>query len=129
MSNKPLTVAQSKAVLLNAETEAELQAKVLELAKRRGWRCAHFRPARVTINGKETWRTPVQGDAGFFDLVLARKGTVILVELKREDGEQTRQQFDWDYEARPFTHHVPTPSHHVYLWRPSDWPEIERVLA
>lgn len=53
-------------------TEAELLAAILELARLRGWRTAHFCPAR-TARG---WRTAVAGDGeGFPDLVICpRRG-------------------------------------------------------
>jgi hypothetical protein len=51
-------------------TEAAFLRQVLDLAKLRGWRTAHFRPAQTSRG----WRTAVQGDgAGFPDLV-GRRG-------------------------------------------------------
>ena len=57
---RPVTPQMSESALLDA---------VLALAKLRGWRAHHCRAA-LTAKG---WRTPVQGDAGFVDLVLARR--------------------------------------------------------
>lgn len=104
-------------------TEAQLQDRVVDLAKARGWRVAHFRPAR-TKDG--SWRTPVQGDKGFPDIVLARDGRVIFAELKSETGRLGEGQAEWlqNLEDGPDAHdHVL-----VRLWRPSDWPEITEVL-
>jgi hypothetical protein len=52
---------------------------VITRAKEHGWRVHHARPAR---SGRG-WRTPVQGDVGAPDLLLARAGEVLHVELKR----------------------------------------------
>jgi hypothetical protein len=103
---------------LPAITEAEFTAQVLELAKRLGWRAAHFRPAR-TARG---WRTAVQGDgAGFPDLVLVRR-RVIVAELKAGRGKLTPAQTDWlgVFERAGIT---------AYVWHPRDWPQIELVLG
>src|SRR5215217_4018452 len=60
-------------------TEAECQATIIEAARVLGYRVAHFRAAR-TMHG---WRTPLQGDAGWPDLVIAGHGHCLVVELKR----------------------------------------------
>jgi VRR-NUC domain len=101
-------------------TEAAFTGQVLTLARLLGWRRAHFRPAR-TAGG---WRTPVQGDgAGFPDLLLiqASAGRLLVAELKAARGRLTAEQAAWlrAFEAAG----VP-----AYVWRPADWPEIERVL-
>lgn len=95
-------------------TEAEFQRAVIALAKSRGWMVHHTRPAR-TARG---WRTPVEGDAGFPDLVLARGGTVWIVELKAEQGTWTKEQQAWARELGATWK----------LYRPRHWPEIERLL-
>ena len=100
-------------------SERELQDAVLELAKRLGWRTAHFRPA-LTQTGR--WVTAVQGDgAGFPDLVLARWGVVLFVELKAAKGRVSPAQAIW---------HGVLPKDSVFVWRPCDWLDgtIETVL-
>lgn len=105
-----ITTAEYRA----AESEASLQSWVIEYARAHGWRVAHFRPAQ-TAKG---WRTPVEADGkGFPDLVLVRDGIVILAEVKSQTGPVRPEQRAW-LEASG-----------AYLWRPSDRPEIERVLA
>lgn len=99
--------------------EAFLQM-VLDLAKIRGWRRAHFRPAR-TAKG---YRTAVGGDGkGFPDLLLVRPSTQskLVAELKVLPNKCTPEQKEWlaDCEA------VGIPA---YTWTPADWTEIERVL-
>jgi len=61
-------------------TEDELLAAILDAAKYLGWRAYHVRNSKAGI---------IQGDAGFPDLVLARKGRVLFVELKSEKGKLT----------------------------------------
>jgi hypothetical protein len=61
-------------------TERDFQRAVVELARLMGWRVHHTRPA-LTQRGR--WLTPIQGDAGFPDLVLCRPPRLVLAELKR----------------------------------------------
>ena len=103
--------------LLSA-TEAEFQTLVIDYAHLMGWRVAHFRPAQT---GKG-WRTPMQGDPGFFDLVLARDGWIIFAELKSEKGQMTPQQWAW-YDA------VTDDGATAVIWRPSDWSDVQKILG
>jgi hypothetical protein len=63
--------------------------------------------------------TPVQGDPGVPDLVLARAGTVLLAELKAASGRVTAEQWAWLEAAGPCGR----------LWRPADWDSITREIA
>lgn len=47
---------------------------------------------------------------------------VVWAELKKEDGQPTAEQYEWLELGR----HVPGVE--TYLWRPSDWDEIQEVL-
>ncbi len=99
-------------------TEAQFTRQVIQLARLRGWRVAHFRPA-MTAHG---WRTAVEGDgAGFPDLVLLKGKTMIVAELKMPGGRPTAAQKAWlaAFAAAGVA---------AYLWRPRDWAEIERLL-
>jgi hypothetical protein len=98
-------------------SEGDFKASVLGAAEWYGWVVHHGRPAR-TKNG---WRTPIEGLPGFPDLVLARRGRVILAELKthRRGSEPTEDQRRWLAEL----------GEHGRLWRPDDWPEILRELS
>jgi hypothetical protein len=87
-------------------TEAEFTSAVIDLAKYRGWLVCHFRPAR-TVKG---WRTPIEGDKGFPDLVLARQGRVIFAELKVGKGALRPEQAAW----------AEALGNEVYLWKPAD---------
>jgi hypothetical protein len=95
-------------------TEGEFQDAVIALAKLKGWKVAHFRPA-LTSKG---WRTPMQGDKGFPDLVLARKGEVKFAELKVRSNRITADQADWGIHIGDTWH----------VWRPGDMDLIRKVL-
>ena len=99
---------------LLAWTEAELQATVLALAGRGGWHRWHTVISRFIPRGREG---DLLIDKGFPDLVLARNGTVIFAELKRQKGRVTPEQKEW-LELLGGV-----------VWRPSDMPEIEKILA
>jgi hypothetical protein len=100
----------ARAVLDKAVTEAEFSANVLRLAKLKGWRLTYH-----------THRSD-RSEPGFPDWVLVRPPRLLFLELKRERGKATPVQETWlaalaacGVEAR--------------LFRPSDWPQIERTLA
>jgi hypothetical protein len=100
--------------------EAQWQQRVLDLAKLCGWRVAHFRPGRTSTG----WRTAVEADgAGFPDLTMVREGRLLFVELKSERGRVTPEQRVWLAALSA------VPGVETYLWRPSDWPAVHRVLA
>lgn len=95
-------------------TEAEFQDRVIATARLYGWMVHHARPARMA-DGR--WRTPVQGDRGFPDLVLAhtRHGRVF-AELKSDTGRLTPEQKAWLAVLGGV------------VWRPRDWPHVLDVL-
>jgi hypothetical protein len=107
-----------------SQRESDFQRLVIEYARLLGWRVAHFRAARIRRrDGSVYYSTPVAADGGGFpDLVLARRGRVVFAELKSPRGRQTPAQEAWARELNggPVR---------CYLWRPADWPEIERVLS
>ena len=99
-------------------TEASFQKQVIDLAQLCGWLVHAERPAR-TKDG--SWRTPIQGMAGWPDLVLVRE-RVLFVELKSARGTLSPEQEQWRAVLR-------TAGADARLWRPSDWPEIEATLT
>lgn len=99
-------------------SEDAFLAQVLALARLRGWRCHHQRPART----KSSWRTAIAGSPGFVDLVLVRPPVLIFAELKTDQGRLSAAQRAW-IEA------LGCCGVEVYTWRPGDWSQIEEVLA
>ena len=103
--------------------EAAFQSQVIAYARTLGWRVAHFRPVRTMHAGKVRYMTPVQADgAGFPDLVLVRDGRLLFIELKTEKGQLTQDQFAWR-EALLLC------GQEYFVFRPSMWAEIERILT
>ena len=102
------------------ERERDFQRAVIDLARLMGWRVHHTRPA-LTRRGR--WLTPIQGDAGFPDLVLVRAGRVIFAELKCNGVRPTPQQQAW-LDALASCAGV-----ECYLWTPADWETVVRMLA
>lgn len=96
--------------------EEQFKARVMAYAQLRQWRICHYRPARTTSG----WRTPLEGHRGAPDLILARDGRVLLVELKSEKGGMRPGQVEWGMAIGP---------EHYRLWRPSDWDEIVDELS
>jgi len=101
------------------QREKDFQRAVIDLARLTGWRVHHTRPA-LTQRGR--WLTPIQGDAGFPDLVLVRAGRVIFAELKRNGARPTPAQREW-LEALQACAGV-----ECYLWTPDDWDAIIDAL-
>lgn len=99
-------------------TEREFQQQVIDLAQLTGWKVAHFRPART----ERGWRTPVQGDVGFPDLVLLRPPFLWLPELKSKRGRATPEQQDWIDKLNQVR--IVGSS----VMRPDDWPTLEAAL-
>jgi hypothetical protein len=95
--------------------ETQFASRVLAYAQLRRWHVVHYRPAKT----KTGWRTPLVGHRGAPDLLLAREGTVILAELKSENGGMRPGQAAWGRAIGQA---------HYRLWRPSDWDEIEKEL-
>jgi hypothetical protein len=84
--------------------------RVIDLAKRCGWLVTHFRPART----QRGYRTAIQGDKGFCDLVLARRGVVLIRECKTDAGQLRPDQRAWLAELGPI----------AAVWRPRDWDSV-----
>lgn len=103
-------------VITKALSEADFQTRVMDYAKLRGWMVCHYRPAAHS-NGP--WRTPLQGDAGAPDLILARAGRVLLVELKSDSGHATEAQDRW----------LGAAGVNGRLWKPKHWDQIVKELS
>jgi hypothetical protein len=101
-----------------AASENDLSAFVNDYSRLQRWRRVHFRPAKVG----ERWVTALEGDVGWPDWALVRSGRFVVAELKSEKGRLGPGQSEWLQALGE------VPGVEAYLWRPSDIPEIRRVL-
>jgi hypothetical protein len=100
-------------------SEKEWQKMVTETADWFGWIYYHSRPA-LTQAGK--WATPLQGLAGFPDLVLVHKTRgLVFAELKSQTGRLTDKQERW-IDLLTYS------GAEAHVWRPTDWPAVLRRL-
>ena len=90
------------------ETEADFQNTVIELAELHRWLVYHTHDSRRSA-------------PGFPDLTMVRDGKLVFAELKTEQGLLTDDQWNWVEELRQARQLM-------YVWRPSDWREIEEIL-
>lgn len=95
-------------------SEKEWQGRVVGAAQLYGWMFHHCRPA---WDGG-TFRTPIQGNAGFPDLVLSRKGVIIFAELKSNSGSTTDLQDRWLGDLAQCRGVL------VRTWRPKHWASV-----
>jgi hypothetical protein len=100
------------------EREQDFQAAVITSARMLGWLVVHHRPGRT----RHGWATPMIGDPGFPDLVLARNGRLLFAELKAAAGRTTPAQNKW-LETLATVAGV-----EVFVWRPHAWNEIVTTL-
>ena len=90
------------------QPERSFQQQVEDAARFLGWRYYHTRRSDGSAKG-------------FPDLVLVRRPWIIFAELKREGRHPTKAQQAWLDELKAC-------GIETYVWRPSDWPAIERRL-
>lgn len=91
-------------------SERQHQQALLELAMLRGWEWYHNPDSRRCTPGHP-------------DLLLLRPPRLVFAELKTEKGRLTKEQKRWLEMLRECD------TVEAYLWRPSDWSEIEEVLV
>jgi hypothetical protein len=89
--------------------ERDFQATLIAYAQLAGWTIYHTYDSR-------------RSEAGFPDLTMVRGVRLIFAELKSHKGNLTPEQASWLQQLSG------VPSVEAYVWRPLDWPEIERVL-
>ena len=101
-------------------TEAEFQTQVTDLASLLGWRWMHVRRSKVR---NERWATATSVP-GWPDLFLwhPTQQRVAAVELKSQAGNVTKLQ-------RELLDELEAAGLEVYVWRPSDFDALHRVLA
>jgi hypothetical protein len=102
----------SRAIPAFRETEKSFMASVVKYANLMGWRHYH------------THRSE-KSPAGFPDLVLVRarhpKPRVVFAELKAQRTPVTDDQREWIADLRAC-------GQEAYIWRPSMWQAVERIL-
>lgn len=106
---RPKAVSTATPPVLKPQSERDWQATVLQYAALRGWRAYHNPDSR-------------RSTAGFPDLVLVRRPHVVFAELKSDTGRLRPEQVQWLDELRAC-------GVMAVVWRPADWPEVERVLG
>lgn len=97
-------------------SEDDYQRRIMDAAKTLGWRIVHIRP--LWDKTGQRMRTPYEGHPGLPDLILARRGAVLLIEVKRESGKSTLDQDAW----------LAAAGQNGFLTRPSGWPHLLKVL-
>ena len=96
--------------------EADLDRQILELAHLYGYLAHHTRPAWT----KQGYRTPLMGDTGLPDWVLARSASpgrdkrLVFIETKSSTGKLSAAQKPW-YDA------LNNAGAEVYMVKPADW--------
>lgn len=102
--------------LINLETEREFQQRVTELARLNGWSVYSIPDSRMATL------------SGYPDLTMWRTSDrrMILAELKREKGRVRPAQEIVLEELRRLQPRIPI---EIYLWRPSDWDKILKILS
>jgi hypothetical protein len=99
-------------------SETDFLKQIIDLCHALGYVVAHFRPG---MNQRGRWMTAVSGDgAGFPDLVLV-KDRVIYAELKSEHGKTAIEQDKW-------LSLLKLAGQETYVWKPSQFEEIVRIL-
>jgi hypothetical protein len=101
-------------------SERDWQRQLVDLAETLGYQWAHFRPA---MRQSGHWSTPVSGGlgVGWPDLVLARPGRFVMVELKAEGAYLKPPQ-------KVVHHALRAAGVDLYTWRPSDLELAAEVL-
>lgn len=89
-------------------SETEFQEEFVSLFKGLGWKGYHPFNSRKSV-------------AGYPDWTLVRD-RVVWIELKTEEGDASADQLNWIDDLKKA-------GGEVYLFRPSDWSEIVRVLT
>lgn len=101
---------KQRGISLPPITEKEFMRQVKDLAQIYHWRCYHPFLSK--------W-----SEHGYPDITLIRPPRCLFAELKREDGELTASQKEWAELLKA------CPGVEYYLWRPSDFDEIVKVLG
>ena len=115
--------AARRAVERLTQSERAFQSQVIAYARLMGWTIWHDAATNTArrCGACGTIRRTPRNAAGLPDLILVRRPRVVWAELKSERGRLTDDQRSWIEELRAC-------GQACYVWRPSDWQEVERVL-
>ncbi len=103
-------MSMSTAVLMSKLSEEDLQQRITDRANALGWLVYHTHDSR-------------RSTSGFPDLVMSRSGRLLFVEVKTEKGKVSEAQQGWlDNLSQDL-------NREVYVWRPSHFVLIEKLLA
>ena len=91
-------------------SEKDFMESIVQLARQTGWMVYHTYDSR-------------RSEAGFPDLVMTKHKRLVIAEIKTEKGKTSPAQDKWLETLRTAR------GVKEKLWRPSDWPEIERTLG
>lgn len=82
----------------------------------------HDRPA---LRADGSWRTAIEGEPGFPDLVLVRAPQIIFAELKTAVGKLSEHQVFWgnqlEHVELAVRAHTQRDFIRYVIWRPKDW--------
>lgn len=124
-STQPDDLVDPHELWVSTVSEAEFQTRLILHARSLGYSVYHHTTAGGNCRqcGARVTGGRIVTSKGWPDLVIARADPprLIIAELKSEKGRQTPEQRTWQaiLEANGVEY---------YLWRPSDWPDIERIL-
>jgi hypothetical protein len=101
----------ARVTLAKLETEAGFQGVVIDFAQYRGWLVNHNYDSRKS-----------GPDNGLPDLIMARDGRLIFMELKKPGGVVSAEQQRWLDVLKK------CPAVLAVVARPQDWASVKRVL-
>jgi hypothetical protein len=104
-------------------TERAFERQIIAYAELRGWRVFKDRATNMPRSCK-VCKAPIRtarNAAGLPDLILVRRPRVVWAELKSERGKLSDEQRAWLMDLAAC-------EQEVYIWRPSEWKDLERVL-
>jgi hypothetical protein len=104
-------------------TEVRFQSQVVKLAGLLGWRVWHDNATNAPRACKACGAPlpVVRNAAGLPDLILVRRPRVVWAELKAQRGKLSDDQWAYIEELK-------ASRQEAYVWRPSDFKTIERIL-
>src|SRR5688500_13443580 len=114
-----------------AMSEKAFMDAVTDLAEAYGWLWAHVPDKLYKLAAKEGRYDAMGGAKALPDLIMVHPfdqwRPIIFAELKTERGKASEEQLQWL--AALYRGEVMEDYVLVRLWKPHDWPEIQRILS